>query len=86
MTVATPATDASWELPVKVEALAKSFSRGGTVAYKELPDRWSEGLGELTGHLIGDGCMTDVQTGWVLRRRRHRRRPRRLARGSCSRS
>jgi ribonucleoside-diphosphate reductase alpha chain len=61
---ATPATDASWELPVKVEALAKSFTRGGTVTYRELPDRWSEGLGELTGHLIGDGWMTDVQTGW----------------------
>jgi Ribonucleotide reductase, alpha subunit len=60
----TPATDASWELPVKVEALAKSFSRGSSVAYQELPDRWSEGLGELTGHLVGDGWMTDVQTGW----------------------
>jgi ribonucleoside-diphosphate reductase alpha chain len=61
---ATPATDASWELPVKVEALAKSFSRGGTVTHQKLPDRWSEGLGELTGHLIGDGWMTEVQTGW----------------------
>jgi ribonucleoside-diphosphate reductase alpha chain len=61
---ATPASDASWSLPVKVEALVKSFSRGGTVAYQELPDRWSEGLGELTGHLVGDGWMTDVQTGW----------------------
>ncbi|MGE5281165.1 MAG: LAGLIDADG family homing endonuclease, partial [Chloroflexota bacterium] len=60
----TPAVDASWQLPVKVEALAKSFSRGGTVAYKELPDRWSEGLGELTGHLVGDGWMTESQTGW----------------------
>ena len=28
-------------------------------------ERWSEGLGELTGHLIGDGWLTDVQTGWV---------------------
>ena len=61
---ATPATDAAWELPVKVGALAKSFSRGGSVAYQELPDRWSEGLGELTGHLVGDGWMTEVQTGW----------------------
>jgi ribonucleoside-diphosphate reductase alpha chain len=60
----TPATAASWELPVKVNALAKSFSRGGSVAYQELPDHWSEGLGELTGHLVGDGWMTDVQTGW----------------------
>jgi ribonucleoside-diphosphate reductase alpha chain len=60
----TPAVDASWQLPVKVEALAKSFSRGGSVAYQELPDRWSEGLGELSGHLVGDGWMTDVQTGW----------------------
>ncbi len=61
----TPADDASWELPVKVTAAAKSFSRGGTVTYQELPDRWSEGLGELTGHLVGDGWLTDVQTGWV---------------------
>jgi len=59
---ATPATDASWELPVKVKALAKWFARGGSVTYQELPDRWSEGLGELTGHLIGDGWLTDVQT------------------------
>jgi ribonucleoside-diphosphate reductase alpha chain len=61
----TPATDASWTLPVKVGALAKSFARGGTVTHHELPDTWSEGLGELTGHLIGDGWLTDVQTGWV---------------------
>jgi ribonucleoside-diphosphate reductase alpha chain len=61
---ATTATDASWALPVKVEALAKSFSRGGIVTHQELPDRWSEGLGELTGHLVGDGWMTEVQTGW----------------------
>ncbi len=62
---ATPATDASWELPVKVEALAKSFSRGGSVVERELPERWNEGLGELMGHLVGDGWITDVQTGWV---------------------
>ena len=61
----TPAEDASWALPVKVEALAKSFSRGGTVVYQELPHAWSEGLAELTGHLVGDGWLTDVQTGWV---------------------
>ena len=62
---ATPATDASWELPVKVEAQAVSFHAGGTQTHQELPTRWSEGLAELTGHLIGDGWMTDVQTGWV---------------------
>src|SRR5205085_7850737 len=62
---ATPATDASWELPIKIAAKAKSFSRGGTVTYKELPDRWSEGLGELTGHLVGDGCLTDARTEWI---------------------
>jgi len=62
---ATPAQDASWELPVKVEQLAKSFSRGGTVVLTRLPERWSEGLAELTGHLIGDGCLTDAQTQWV---------------------
>jgi ribonucleoside-diphosphate reductase alpha chain len=61
----TPAEDASWTLPVKVEALAKSVARGGSVTHRELPDRWSEGLGELTGHLVGDGWLTDVQTGWV---------------------
>ena len=62
---ATPAADVSWELPVKVAAAAKSFSRGGTITYQQLPDRWSEGLAELTGHLVGDGWLTDVQTGWV---------------------
>ncbi len=61
----TPASDASWELPVKVAAAAKSFSRGGSVTYQGLPERWSEGLAELTGHLVGDGWLTDVQTGWV---------------------
>jgi ribonucleoside-diphosphate reductase alpha chain len=61
----TPAEDASWALPVKVKALAKSFGRGGSASYRELPDRWSEGLGELTGHLVGDGWLSDVQTGWV---------------------
>jgi ribonucleoside-diphosphate reductase alpha chain len=61
----TPAVDASWELPLKVKLRAKSFARGGSVGHQELPDRWSEGLGELTGHLIGDGWLTDVQTGWV---------------------
>ncbi|HTA32115.1 MAG TPA: LAGLIDADG family homing endonuclease [Solirubrobacteraceae bacterium] len=61
----TPAEDASWTLPVKVEASAKSFARGGVVTHRQLPDRWSEGLGELTGHLVGDGWLTDVQTGWV---------------------
>ena len=30
----TPATDASWELPVKVAMAAKSFSRGGTVSFQ----------------------------------------------------
>jgi ribonucleoside-diphosphate reductase alpha chain len=61
----TPAVDASWALPVKVAAQAKSFARGGTVTHQELPDRWSEGLAELTGHLVGDGWLTDVHTGWV---------------------
>ena len=32
---------------------------------QELPERWSEGLGELTGHLIGDGWLTPLRTGWV---------------------
>ncbi len=61
----TPATDASWQLPVKVAVAAKSFSHGGTVTHQELPDRWSEGLAELAGHLIGDGCLTGAQTQWV---------------------
>ncbi|TMM17766.1 MAG: hypothetical protein E6F96_08115 [Actinobacteria bacterium] len=61
----TPADDASWELPVKIAERAKSVIRGGTATYQELPDRWSEGLGELTGHLVGDGWLTDAQTGWV---------------------
>ncbi|MBA2515319.1 MAG: ribonucleoside-diphosphate reductase, partial [Solirubrobacterales bacterium] len=61
----TPAEDASWELPVTVAAKAKSFSRGGSVAFTELPDRWSEGLGEIMGHLVGDGCLTDSSTVFV---------------------
>ncbi|MBA3407221.1 MAG: ribonucleoside-diphosphate reductase, partial [Solirubrobacterales bacterium] len=61
----TPAEDASWELPVKVAAQAKSWSRGGSVVAVDLPERWSEGLGELLGQLIGDGCMTDVSTVFV---------------------
>ena len=61
----TPATDASWVLPVKVEALAMSWHRGGTKVRQALPDRWSSELGELTGHLVGDGCMTGLQTIWV---------------------
>ena len=61
----TKSEDASWDLPVKIEAKAKSFSRGGSVTYQELPTRWTEQLGELTGHLIGDGCLTDDQTQWV---------------------
>jgi ribonucleotide reductase alpha subunit len=61
----TPAEAASWELPVRIEALAVSRSRGGSTTYRELPERWSEGLGELMGHLVGDGWITDAQTGWV---------------------
>ncbi len=62
---ATAADDASWELPVQVGERAKSFATGGTATYRDLPRRWSEGLGELTGHLVGDGWLTSVQTGWV---------------------
>jgi ribonucleoside-diphosphate reductase alpha chain len=61
----TAAVDASWTLPVKVHAHAKSFNRGGSVTYHELPERWNEELAELLGHLVGDGWLTDVQTGWV---------------------
>ena len=45
-------------LPVKVEALAVSATRGGTRTARRLPERWSEGLGELIGHLVGDGWLT----------------------------
>ncbi len=62
---ATAAVDAAWELPVQVTEPAKSFARGGSVVHQELPHRWSEGLGELTGHLIGDGCLTESQTQWI---------------------
>jgi ribonucleoside-diphosphate reductase alpha chain len=57
--------DAEWALPAKVELPARSFSRGGSVTYKELPDRWSAEIGELMGHLIGDGCLTESQTQWI---------------------
>ncbi len=62
---ATPATDASWTLPVKIKVFAGSSSRGGTLTRQSLPHRWSEGLGELLGHLVGDGCSTDSKTVWV---------------------
>jgi ribonucleoside-diphosphate reductase alpha chain len=61
----TPAVDATWALPVKVHALAKSFAHGGTVTHQALPESWSEGLAELTGHLVGDGCMTGSQLQWI---------------------
>jgi ribonucleoside-diphosphate reductase alpha chain len=64
----TPAERASWTLPVKVAALATSRASGGSSIHHELPERWSEGLGELTGHLVGDGWLTDAQTGWVYGR------------------
>jgi ribonucleoside-diphosphate reductase alpha chain len=60
----TPASDASWELPVKVPAVATSRV-GGVTTGQVLPERWTEGLAELTGHLIGDGCLTEAQTQWV---------------------
>jgi ribonucleoside-diphosphate reductase alpha chain len=61
----TPAVEASWALLEKVEALAVSGNRGGTLTAQRLPERWSEGLGELLGHLVGDGCMTDARTEWI---------------------
>ncbi len=61
----TAAEEASWLLPVKVERLAVSRHRGAAMVTRELPDRWSEGLAELTGHLIGDGSLTDDTTVWV---------------------
>ena len=63
---ATPADDASWRLPVTVERMAVSRKRGGTATiHRELPDRWSEGLAELAGHLVGDGSLADDTTVWV---------------------
>jgi ribonucleoside-diphosphate reductase alpha chain len=61
----TPATAVSWELSAKVEALAVSRKHGGATVEQRLPERWSEGLGELLGHLVGDGCVTDAQTQWI---------------------
>ena len=61
----TEAANAGWELPVAVEALAKSGSRGDSMKYRQLPRRWSESLAELTGHLVGDGCLTEQNLNWV---------------------
>jgi ribonucleoside-diphosphate reductase alpha chain len=62
---ATEPTDSRWELPVMAGAIAKSWHRGGSVITRELPVRWSEGLAELTGHLVGDGDLTALRTEWV---------------------
>jgi len=61
----TPATHATWELPVQVAASARAFNRGGSVIERPLPRRWSEGLGELLGHLVGDGDVTEHRAEWV---------------------
>ena len=63
--VATPASAAAWQLPVAIEAPARSFARAGSVIERELPRTWSEGLGELLGHLVADGAMTDTGSVWV---------------------
>ncbi len=60
---ATPATAAAWELPVKVARPAGAVA--GASTDREPPRRWSEGLAELTGHLVGDGYLTDTATAWV---------------------
>ena len=61
---ATPAEDASWELPVKVTARGEVVlawrHRSPT---QSCPTRWSEGSASSLGHLIGDGCLTDVLDG-----------------------
>ncbi|MCO5315779.1 MAG: hypothetical protein M9938_06420 [Solirubrobacterales bacterium] len=62
---ATAATEAKLELPAKTEARVKSFSRGGSVVDHALPTHWSPDLAELTGHLIGDGSLTEAQTNWT---------------------
>ncbi len=62
---ATPATHASWELPVAVAAKAAARPRGGTLVTRDLPSRWTDPLAELMGHLTGDGCMTEDSTIWV---------------------
>ena len=61
----TASEAASLELPVQVEAAAKSFSRGGSVKYQDLPTHWSTGLAELMGALIGDGSLTSMQVNWT---------------------
>ena len=62
---ATPASEAEWALPVKVGATAVSWNRGETAVRQQMPEHWTAALGELTGHLIGDGCMTADSTVWV---------------------
>ncbi|TMB63799.1 MAG: ribonucleoside-diphosphate reductase [Chloroflexi bacterium] len=62
---ATPASDASWALPAAVTSKVRASHRGGSVVVRDLPERWSDPLAELIGHLTGDGCMTDDSTVWV---------------------
>ncbi|HET8568864.1 MAG TPA: LAGLIDADG family homing endonuclease [Candidatus Limnocylindria bacterium] len=63
--VATPASEATWDLPVTVERLAIAGHRGEPRTYTALPTRWSEPFAEIVGYLSGDGCMTDDTTTWV---------------------
>lgn len=40
--------------------------RGGVgVAERQMPRVWTQEIGEVLGHLVGDGCLTDRQATWV---------------------
>ena len=62
----TPASRRSWELPRQGEDAREVGSpwRLG-VPIRSCPIVGARDSAELTGHLVGDGWLTDVQTGWV---------------------
>src|SRR6266545_4235793 len=59
-----PATAAEKRLPVSSDWRRY---RAGTDRYAEMsfPTEWSRDLGELLGHLVGDGCMGETMACWI---------------------
>jgi ribonucleoside-diphosphate reductase alpha chain len=55
---ATPATMADWTLPVEAVAAATARVRSEQFQAVNIPEKWTEGLADYLGWLVGDGCMS----------------------------